>query len=198
MKPTHSLIIIIFVLAKISSAETNEQKTGAVYQLINELHQYIIENNALFAEMDELNKGVTDRLRIEILSNDELQKKYQEHTGDNAQKVESFYEVKTKTIYLHDQLDLSTLEGRSTILHEYVHFLQFAYGLDQSISVCINELEKDAYELEIKYLTDNGEPKDSDIIQSLRFRKLLNSDCGPPSRRRKFTCKHNLCKDFPI
>ena len=99
---------------------------------------------------------------------------------DNAPEAEAFYDIKTKTIYLHDQTDLSTLEGKSTILHEYVHFLQFAYGLDQSVFVCMNELEKDAYELEIKYLIDNGEPKDSDIIKSLRFRKLLSSDCGPP------------------
>ncbi len=179
MKPTYFLIIIIFLLAKISSAETNEQKTGAVYQLIDELHQYIIENNALFAEMDELNKGVTDRLRIEILSDDELQKKHYGDNVDNAPKVEAFYNRKTKTIYLHDQTDFSTLEGKSTILHEYVHFLQFAYGLDQSVSVCIDELEKDAHELGIKYLIDNGEPKDSDIIQSLRFRRLFSSGCGP-------------------
>ena len=81
MKLTHFLIIII-LLTEISSAETNEQKMGAVYQIIDELHQYIIENNALFAKMDELNKEVTGRPRIEILSDDEFQKKYY---GDNVE-----------------------------------------------------------------------------------------------------------------
>ena len=158
------------------------KKSGRVYQLINALHQYIIDNNTLFAEMDKLNKGVTDEVRVKILGYDEFQEKHREYNPDGPSEVEAFYNVNTKHIYLHDQIDFSTFEGRSIVLHEYVHFLQSVYGLDQSVLVCAKELEKDAYELEIKYLIDNGEPKDSEKIKLLGFLKLINSDCGPPWR----------------
>ena len=68
-------------------------------------------------------------------------------------KIFGLYNFNEKTIYLHDSVDLQTEKGKSILLHELVHFLQYQYGHDKDIN-CKNELESLAYMLEAKYLHD--------------------------------------------
>ena len=66
------------------------------------------------------------------------------------------YNFKKGNIYLLDSLDLDTTKGRSFLLHEVVHFLQYELGIEKKFS-CKNQLEPLAYKLQAKYLIENGE-----------------------------------------
>ena len=58
-------------------------------------------------------------------------------------------------IYVLDTLDLITLYGKSAILHELVHYLQYRHGLEKHVT-CVKELEQLAYEMQVKYYFDQG------------------------------------------
>ena len=67
-------------------------------------------------------------------------------------KIYGLYNFKNETIYLLDEIDLSSPQGRGTLVHELVHYLQYEHGENHRVK-CKNELEPDAYALEAKYLS---------------------------------------------
>ena len=84
--------------------------------------------------------------------------------GDNIPRVSSqpsakiygLYNYKDKTIYLLDSIDINTTKGRSILLHELVHYLQYKNGHDHKVE-CKNRLEYLAYSLEAAYLKEHGQ-----------------------------------------
>lgn len=66
-------------------------------------------------------------------------------------KVYGLYNFKNETIYLMDDIDLASEHGRSVLVHELVHYLQYQDGTNNRVR-CKNELETLAYELEARYL----------------------------------------------
>ena len=61
-------------------------------------------------------------------------------------------------IYVLDTLDLTTLYGKSALLHESVHYLQYRHGIEKYIT-CLKELEPLAYEMEVQYCFEQGGKK---------------------------------------
>lgn len=90
-------------------------------------------------------------------------KMYELAFGDNVPRVSSqpsaniygLYNFKDKTIYLLDSIDINTTKGRSILLHELVHYLQYKNGHNHQVE-CKNRLEYLAYTLEAAYLKEHG------------------------------------------
>lgn len=69
--------------------------------------------------------------------------------------VAGVYNYKDGKVYLLQDVDLTTIEGKAVLVHELVHYLQYHHGLDKSVD-CMSRLERAAYETQAKYLTRNG------------------------------------------
>jgi hypothetical protein len=65
------------------------------------------------------------------------------------------YVFEARNVYLWDQIDLKTVEGKAALLHELVHYLQYEHGEHQIVD-CIPQLEQAAYLAEAKYLKQHG------------------------------------------
>lgn len=74
-----------------------------------------------------------------------------------SESVVGLFHQRRNTIYLSDSVELNTVYGRSVLLHELVHYMQHKNGLYAS-SICLQALERPAYELTNKYLVANDLP----------------------------------------
>ncbi len=79
-------------------------------------------------------------------------------------KVFGLYDFKDETIYLSDEIDLATDRGRSILVHELAHYLQYRDGANNRVR-CKNELETLAYELEARYLQEHRHAPDVTAAQ---------------------------------
>ena len=70
-------------------------------------------------------------------------------------KVYGLYNFKNETVYLLNEIDLSTIRGRAVLVHELVHYAQYRDGVNNRVR-CVNELESLAYKLEARFLTEYG------------------------------------------
>ena len=70
-------------------------------------------------------------------------------------KVYGLYNFKNETVYLLDEINLSTIRGRAVLVHELVHYAQYREGVNNRVR-CVNELETLAYELEARYLKQHS------------------------------------------
>lgn len=77
-------------------------------------------------------------------------------TNQKNMQIYGLYNFKNGTIYLLDSIDLNTDKGKSILLHELVHYLQYQNGQDHKVD-CKNQLEYLAYNLEARYLKEHGE-----------------------------------------
>ena len=90
-------------------------------------------------------------------------------------KVYGLYNFENETVYLLDNIDLESERGRSNLLHELVHYLQYQLGVSDRVQ-CKNELEPLAYELEARYLAEHDAQIDFTYGQVRRL-----SRCAQPS-----------------
>ena len=63
----------------------------------------------------------------------------------------ALYQNIEETIYISDTVDLDSDYGKSVLVHELVHHLQFKAGVHKDV-FCLKSLERDAYELQNSYL----------------------------------------------
>ena len=169
-----SVCFLIFVICLSPAARS---KVRIDKQMIEGIHQYVVNHDDLFAEMDKKYPGIADKYQFRVLSHDQLQRNYHgENNVDGLIEVTAYYDPKTNVTYFHDQLDTSTLKGRAVVLHEYVHFLQFNYGLDQLVS-CSYEVEYDAYKIQAAYLVDHGMDKNSSFVDNLNRSAFRFLEC---------------------
>jgi hypothetical protein len=76
------------------------------------------------------------------------------------------YLFEERKIYLWENYDFTTVEGKAALVHELVHFLQYEHGLHETAD-CTAQLELAAYSAEAEYLKQHGmKPKFSgmDIV----------------------------------
>lgn len=73
-----------------------------------------------------------------------------------TEHIEAIYHPDTKTIYVRRGVDLTSVYGKSTLVHELAHFLQYQNGHDRKVA-CVNALEKEAYRLQGAYLRHKGQ-----------------------------------------
>jgi hypothetical protein len=73
--------------------------------------------------------------------------------------IRGTYIVDTKTIWLRDDFDASDPENVAHLVHELVHFIQYyeADSKDRALP-CGRELEREAYEIQNKFLLANDRP----------------------------------------
>ena len=76
--------------------------------------------------------------------------------GYNEEKLLGLFEHDKGTIYIAESIDLDSTYGKSVLLHELVHYMQFANGLHTKV-MCQRELERLAYEVQREYLLENNE-----------------------------------------
>ncbi|MGH1486639.1 MAG: DUF6647 family protein [Cellvibrionaceae bacterium] len=71
--------------------------------------------------------------------------------GYDEHGLVALYQNTEEMIYISDTVDLDTDYGKSVLLHELVHHLQFNAGAHKEV-FCLKSLESDAYELQNNYL----------------------------------------------
>lgn len=85
-----------------------------------------------------------------------------------SEQIEAIYHPETKTIYVRNSVDLDTVYGKSALVHELVHYIQYQQSKHTQVA-CINALEKDAYHVQSAYLRDKGEePRVDDFTVAVR------------------------------
>lgn len=72
----------------------------------------------------------------------------------NRVRAIGLYNFKTSTIYLLNRIDISTTRGKSVLLHELAHYLQYKHGINRKVK-CKQQLEYLAYELQSAYLVEH-------------------------------------------
>jgi hypothetical protein len=65
------------------------------------------------------------------------------------------YVFEERNVYLWENIDLRTVEGKAALLHELVHYLQYEQG-EHEFADCTAQLEQAAYLAEAKYLEQHG------------------------------------------
>ena len=83
-------------------------------------------------------------------------------------KIYGLYNFENESIYLLDSIDLDSQRGRTILLHEVVHYLQYQTGASDRVQ-CKNELEPLAYQLEARYLADHNHHVDFSYGRMRRF-----------------------------
>lgn len=115
--------------------------------------------------------------RVEFASTAQLQAHFAAGGANAAgQQVAALYEPARNVILLDTTLDLSTPLGRSYLLHELVHALQFAAGRQAEVR-CVGLLESEAYSTQARYLKDHDLPQAASLHSILG---LMQAGCGWP------------------
>lgn len=80
----------------------------------------------------------------------------------------AIYNHDERTVYVSAAFDLNAPFGKSVLLHELVHFVQFETGIAET-APCRNALEKDAYRLQKIFMAELGiQPQFDDFTVAMR------------------------------
>lgn len=89
--------------------------------------------------------------------------------------VYALYNYLDQTIYLAEDIDISTRFGKSILVHELVHHYQYETGRSDKVE-CLRQLETLAYRTQINYLK-YVEYDYSSIPELDEFNILMRSQC---------------------
>jgi hypothetical protein len=78
-----------------------------------------------------------------------------------TEHIEALYHPDSNVIYVRRGVDLTTISGKGTLVHELVHFLQYQRGAERQVA-CVNALEKDAYRAQAAYMRQKGKEPEVD------------------------------------
>ncbi len=93
-----------------------------------------------------------------------------------GRQVAALYEPARHVISIDETLDLGSPLGRSYLVHELVHALQFAAGRPAEVR-CFGLLEAEAYRTQARYLKDAGRQADANLHTILG---LMQAGCAWP------------------
>ena len=137
----------------VHGVELDLQNYNSEQELVAGLLKWINHHSAFTHSIEDMPKIITVSAddMAKIAFGDDMPK------AINPQTLNIFglYNFNDKAVYVLDSLDMNTEKGKSILLHELVHFLQYEYGQDKDVS-CKNELEALAYLLEAKYLQSHN------------------------------------------
>jgi hypothetical protein len=85
----------------------------------------------------------------------------------------ALYDSEEKTVYIQKK-NYSDKTNMSYLIHELIHHYQFESGNNKKVR-CINELEKEAYEIQVKFLEQHT--TDSDLILKIKISGLVFGTC---------------------
>lgn len=124
-------------------------------ELPHQLLQWIERNTGLEYQYDGKLPTIvltTNREMVDMAVNSTPEHQFSEEDKLQMQKgVEAFYLDRIDTVVLGENVDLSTFQGQSTLLHELVHYVQYKLGKDKS-AACIQALEPEAYAAQNNFL----------------------------------------------
>lgn len=80
-----------------------------------------------------------------------------------ANQLEAVYDHDRQRILVSSRIEWDSPYGRSVLVHELVHFIQYQQG-EHDQTACLNALEKDAYEVQALYMETHGIPKNFDKL----------------------------------
>jgi hypothetical protein len=92
----------------------------------------------------------------------------------NALEVQALYSHSERSIYLLREWRADDLRQKSTLLHELVHHAQRSNDVELP---CTAAYERQAYELQIKWLREQGVADPYDLIKTNEFSIYLISAC---------------------
>jgi hypothetical protein len=99
------------------------------------------------------------------------------HATEKFFSVQGFYLRATATVYLPETWQLTALRDQSTLLHELVHHAQ---RLNKVGAACPGQLERQAYDLQVAWLREQGVAQPFDLIGIDEFTMLMLTACLPP------------------
>jgi len=80
-----------------------------------------------------------------------------------ANQLEAVFDHHQNRILLSSKIDGNSPYGRSVIVHELIHFIQYQQGMPDRV-MCLNALERDAYETQALYMDAHGVPMNFDKL----------------------------------
>lgn len=123
-------------------------------ELIASLLLYIGQNSPLLLEQEIEQNPV----QVEIVSKVELVSIAHEGNVPSGFDYDSnstigLYNYKNNTIYIGNSVDLETPYGKSILLHELVHYVQYHNDIYDTVN-CIQQNESLAYDIQNLYLKE--------------------------------------------
>jgi Domain of unknown function (DUF6647) len=91
-----------------------------------------------------------------------------------TESVQAFYRRVTATIYLPETWRPDGLRNQSILLHELVHHVQFFNSVRMP---CDRALERQAYDLQVKWLREQGVTDPYKLIGTDEFTVIIFSMC---------------------
>ena len=137
------------------------------------IYSYISENSPLDKKGDPIFtiKEIKDPVVV-FLNNSQLEIFAGKGMGSAVAIYEEGY------MYLNESIDLSTTEDYSILMHELIHHVQRFSGQNEVYKECPISLEKDAYNIQIKWLKEQS--ADPEWIYAMNLSKLMTSvPCYP-------------------
>lgn len=80
---------------------------------------------------------------------------------DFINQLQAVYNHDLKTILLSNKIDPTSGYGRSVLVHELIHFIQYQQKQNEKVA-CLSALERDAYTLQARYMDTHDIPKNFD------------------------------------
>ena len=78
-------------------------------------------------------------------------------------QLEALYDHDQDRILVSARIDVNSPYGRSVLIHELVHFIQYRQGAQDQVN-CLNALEKEAYETQALYMAAHDIPMNFDKL----------------------------------
>ena len=78
------------------------------------------------------------------------------YTGENGATILALYNNETKTVFLNKDFWPTSTKDQSILLHELVHHMQYSRDYNLYRRKCQGEIEKEAYDLQEKWLANYG------------------------------------------
>jgi len=110
---------------------------------------------------------------VKFISSAELHERFGIEERCDGIKVKGLYHKDDKIIYLRDDWDQYNLIDRSFLLHELVHHRQI-----ESNYKCRQEKEKEAYELQFKYLIENAINNPQEVLHINDIFYIILTTCA--------------------
>jgi len=110
---------------------------------------------------------------VKFVSSAELHARFGLEERCDGIKVKGLYHKDDKIIYLRDDWDQYNLIDRSFLLHELVHHRQI-----ESNYKCRQEKEKEAYELQFKYLIENAINNPQEVLHINDLFYIILTTCA--------------------
>lgn len=101
-----------------------------------------------------------------LITDDETVLEKDEHTAsfqDFVNQLVAVYDHRQKTILVSSKIDIESPYAHSIIVHELVHFIQYQQGINRKVD-CLNALERDAYEIQGRYMDTHHIAKPFDKV----------------------------------